>query len=193
MKVESSFAAVTKSSFVPVVANADEAVSLRQAFIRSMRHVPGAVAIVATACGGQRRGLTVTAWCSLSAKPPSILVCVNKNANAHDFILKSGKFSVNQLGVGHTEMVAVFSNQRGLEDDARFNADGWEMGASGVPVLPSAIVSIECRLTAHHGHVTHTIFIGEVDRLRIAPQGEPLVYLNSSCARAAGVKQQDAR
>jgi flavin reductase (DIM6/NTAB) family NADH-FMN oxidoreductase RutF len=180
-----SSALAVATPFVPPVLAVDDETALRQAFTHSMRHVPGAVAIVATEFEGQRRGLAATAWCSLSTEPPSILVCVNKNASAHDFIVRSRTFSINQLSAEHTEMVAVFSNQRGLQGDARFEEGGWEAGTTGVPVLSSAIVGIECRVSEHHDHNTHSVFIGTVSGLRVPTQGEPLVYLNSRYARPA--------
>src|SRR4051794_2941294 len=81
---------------------AEEETVLRSNFVSAMRQVPGAVAIVATDLQGERGGLAVTAWCSLSADPPTVLVCVNKSASAHDLILSARKFSINQLGADDT-------------------------------------------------------------------------------------------
>ncbi|MEH2474572.1 flavin reductase (DIM6/NTAB) family NADH-FMN oxidoreductase RutF [Nitrobacteraceae bacterium AZCC 2161] len=180
-----SSAIATATPIPPPVLAVDEEAALRQAFTHSMRHVPGAVAIVATEFEGERRGLAVTAWCSLSTEPPSVLVCVNKNASAHDSIVRSGIFSINQLAAEHTEIVAVFSNQRGLQGDARFGEGGWEAGPTGVPMLSTAIVSMECRVSEHHDHGTHSVFIGTVLGLRVPAEGEPLVYLKSRYARPA--------
>ena len=55
-----------------------------QSFKQAMRHCAGAVALVTVGREhGSRTGLTVTAVCSLSDDPPSLLVCVNRNASAH--------------------------------------------------------------------------------------------------------------
>ena len=52
-------------------------------FRNLMRHQAGAVTIIAVGRRGNRTGLTATAMCSLSDQPPSVLICVNKNASAH--------------------------------------------------------------------------------------------------------------
>ena len=39
---------------------------------------------------GRRTGLTATAVCSLSDDPPSLLVCVNRNASAHPRFARNG-------------------------------------------------------------------------------------------------------
>ncbi len=52
-------------------------------FRKAMRHCAGAVALVTVGReDGGRTGLTATAVCSLSDDPPSLLVCVNRNASA---------------------------------------------------------------------------------------------------------------
>ena len=51
----------------------------RQAFFDVMASFPSGVAIVTTLdADGTPRGLTTTAVCSVSADPPTILVCVDR-------------------------------------------------------------------------------------------------------------------
>ena len=161
---------------------------MRETFLEVMRQVPGAVAIVATRFGGERRGLTSTSWCSLSTEPPSVLVCVNKAASAHDLIVEARKFSINQLCADDTELVAIFSNRRGLTGDARFQPGLWEEGMAGLPVLRAAVSVMECDLVDQHDHGTHHVFVGRVEALHLSKR-EPLVYVNSGYARAAPLEQ----
>ncbi len=141
--------------------------TLRALFTRRMREVPGAVAIIATSLEGERQGLAATAWCSLSADPPTILICVNRTAGAHDLIVKSQIFSVNQLANSHAEIIAVFSNQRGLKGDARFAEAAWRTGVGGAPMLVEALTAYECAVTSHVVFATHSIFIGQVVDIQV--------------------------
>ena len=152
--------------------------ALRPQFIGRMREVPGAVAIIATAENGEFRGLVATAWCSLSADPPSMLICVNKSASAHDAIVRVGIFSVNQLANGHDEMVEIFSNRRGLKDHARFIGSEWRVGETGAPLLEKAVTAYDCHVVSRLEHGTHSIFVGNVVGLHVS-EGEcvPLSYL----------------
>lgn len=79
-----------------------------------MRHQAGGVALIATGRHGGRTGLAATAVCSLTDAPPTLLVCVNQTASAHDIIEDTGFFSVNLLCPSHKELVGVFSGQTGL-------------------------------------------------------------------------------
>lgn len=162
----------------------DEAADLRAAFLVAMRRVPGAVAVIATADGGARKGLAATAWTSLTADPPTVLACVNQNASAHASMLKAAAFTINLLDREHTETVAIFSAQRGLNGDERFIDGLWTQGTTGQPILNEAVVSFECRLAGAHQQGTHTLLIGEVVDVRVRPGGDALLYLDGSFAGA---------
>ena len=70
-------------------------------FKQAMRHCAGAVALVTVGAEhGKRTGLTVTSACSLSDNPPSLIVCVNRNASAHARIREEGAFAINFLQRG---------------------------------------------------------------------------------------------
>ncbi|WP_313804633.1 flavin reductase family protein [Sphingobium sp.] len=150
-----------------------------------MRRVPGAVAIIATQADGARSGLVATAWTSLCADPPMLLVCVNRSASAHPLILRAGAFSLNLLDETETETVAIFSAQRGLDGDARFLPGCWSPSAQGQPLLRSAVAAFECRLHETHDYGTHTILIGHVEDMRSREDAHPMLYLDGRFARAA--------
>lgn len=161
--------------------------NLRNEFTACMRRVPGAVGIIASSSGNERRGLVATAWCSLSADPPMVLVCVNQNASAHEFIASSGYFSVNQLGTEHANAVAVFSGQAGLKGSDRFARDQWEADCNGVPVFKDALVHFVCKLVESHIYGTHSIFVGKVISIGMRPEGSPLVYLERGLVQTASI------
>ena len=77
------------------------AVDFRRASERACASWRPGVTIVTTSIGEQRNGLTATAVCSLSAEPPMLLACVNREAGAHDPTLQSRVFCVNLLGAKH--------------------------------------------------------------------------------------------
>ena len=73
----------------------------KQSFKKAMRHCAGAVALVTVGTEpGRRTGLTVTSACSLSDDPPSLLVCVNRNASAHATIREEAIFRGQLPGRG---------------------------------------------------------------------------------------------
>ncbi len=141
-----------------------------------MRHQAGGVALIATGRHGGRTGLAATAVCSLTDAPPTLLVCVNQTASAHDIIEDTGFFSVNLLCPSHKELVGVFSGQTGLKGEARFDDALWQTLVTGAPVLKDALASFDCEVVETKKVSTHTIYIGEVRDGVANDDLDPLVY-----------------
>lgn len=141
-----------------------------------MRHQAGAVTVVATEHAGMRAGLTATAFSSLSDQPPTILVCVQRTAGAHDAILAARVFSVNILAADQQVVAERFSGAGGVRGAARFDGAAWSILASGAPILDGALASLDCRLAEHHRFSTHSIFIGSVIDGRTRGEAAPLLY-----------------
>ena len=143
-------------------------------FRQGMRKLAASVAIIAAASGDRRRGLTVTAVCSVSADPPRVAVCVNKESSAHDTIVQAQAFSLNMLGSDQIEIARAFSGA--VEADKRFSDDDWHAGPTGLPMLRGALVAFECDLEKIVDATTHHIFIGAVRGIENNPQEDPLLY-----------------
>jgi len=150
-------------------------------FKQAMRQCAGAVALVTVgAQHGTRTGLTVTSACSLSDSPPSLIVCVNRNASAHARIREEGAFAINFLHEDHAMLALTFSGQKGVNGDDRFAFGQWTRGVTGAPVLADAVAAFDCVLAQEFETKTHSIFVGEVRAVSYADGAKPLVYLRSS-------------
>lgn len=154
-----------------------------QIYKQAMRHCAGAVALVTVGReAGRRTGLTVTSVCSLSDDPPSLIVCVNRNASAHPRIREEGCFVVNFLGEDHAPLALTFAGQKGLAGDARFALGDWAARATGTPVLADAVVAFDCDLREEFETGTHSVFVGNVRDVylsegHIGAGASPLVYV----------------
>lgn len=146
-------------------------------FKTGMRRLAAGVTIITTIADGQRRGLTATAVCSVSAAPPTLLCCVNRQGSAHDAILSSGLFAINVLTAADHALAERFG---GAElGEARFSQGDWGVLDTGAPILKSAFVGFDCRLVQTFDGASHTIFLGEVVAQSVS-DGEPLCYLGGS-------------
>lgn len=132
-----------------------------QAFRDAMRRFASGVCIVATGEGDNRCGMTVSAFTSVSADPPMVLVCLNRASGSHDCLTGAQSYSINILGGGQEETAMLFAGQRGVHGAARFD-DAWRQSASGAPVLATAHHSIVCTSAAQHAAGSHTVLIGRV-------------------------------
>ena len=150
-------------------------------FRQAMRHCAGAVALVTVGREtGRRTGLTVTAACSLSDDPPSLLVCVNRKASAHPRIREERSFAVNFLGEQHLALALTFSGQKGVDGDERFAFGDWTKLATGTPVLQDAVAAFDCDLGEVIETGTHAVFVGTVRAATCDAVVSPLVYLRSA-------------
>jgi flavin reductase len=148
-----------------------------------MRHVTSPVAIVAVQNGDKRGGLTATAICSVTADPPTLLVCINRKSTTGVLIANCGAFSVNFLGEDQTSLARLFSSPK-LGSEERFAAGIWKRSVTGAPILKGAICSFDCRVSEAVVSGTHQIFFGRVVAAETAG-GDPLLYRDGYFRRIA--------
>lgn len=141
-------------------------------FKAAMRRFATGVTIVTTRNGDVIHGFTVNAFASVTAEPPTVLVCVNKTARAHPIIAQSGGFCVNILAL---EQRALAEKFQGGEPHERFYGVTHRAGPSGSPILDGVLAYVDCKVDQEITSGTHTIFIGNVLESGERP-GVPLGY-----------------
>lgn len=146
---------------------------LVDAFRQSMRRLAATVTII-TLCGKEQQplGMTATAVTSLSAEPPSLLACVNRNSRLHEFLATGTGFCVNLLSEGQDDLSYAFGGR--LSQEERFNQGSWQLG--DLPYLDDAQVNFACTVDALFEYGTHTIVVGRIDAIRMPRDFAPLVY-----------------
>ena len=146
-------------------------------FRLAMRRFPSGVAIVATGAWPQRAGMTATAICSLSADPPQVLACLNQRTMTCRTLQHCRSFSINLLNTSQLPLARLFAGLAGeAAGEEKFTAGDWRQGASGAPVLETAVLTLECALVAAHEAGTHNIFIGKVLEISGQLAEEALIY-----------------
>ena len=104
----------------------------REAFFEVMASFPTGVAIVTTVSDdGTPRGLTTTAVCSVSANPPTILVCVDLGSRTLAALRATRAFVVNFMGEGRSELCLLFASKA----EAKFARVTWQPSRAGLPVM----------------------------------------------------------
>ena len=147
----------------------------RATFFAIMGAFPTGVGIVSTLDEeDQPRGLTSNALCSVSAEPPLMLVCVDKNSNTLPALRHSHKFVVNYLSAGRGEMANLFASK---EPD-KFAHIAWRPARNGMPWLHvDSIAHAECTITQEIEDGDHYILLAQVDDGQPpAPGTHPLMY-----------------
>lgn len=149
----------------------------RTDFISAMRQVASGVSVVTTDGPAGRAGLTVSAMCSLSADPPALLICINRQSRAMDILRRNGVFCVNVLALEQMEVARVFAGQSSAPCGDKFACAHWEELATGAPAALDALAVFDCRIAQGMPYGSHDILIGAVAEARMR-EGLPLVYAN---------------
>lgn len=130
-------------------------------FKSALGNWPSGVAIVTSRYRDIRHGMTVSAFSAVSAEPPQVLICTNRQSNTHPLIERARRFTVNILSAGQEELASLFADTKRKE--LRFDHLTWTPGASGCPRIPGAIVYLDCAVVQAVTAGTHMIYVGLVE------------------------------
>ena len=145
-------------------------------FRRTMGRFATGVTIITTRDGDHLHGMTANAVSSLSLDPTLVLVCVDKNADTHDIILKAGFFAVNILARNQEGLAVALATKKGDSWNHGLDEISHHVAQTGAPILDGSLAYLDCKtLTEHHGG-DHTIFIGEVLEAKELSDAEPLLF-----------------
>jgi flavin reductase (DIM6/NTAB) family NADH-FMN oxidoreductase RutF len=136
---------------------------------------------VATTCDtdGRDVGMTVSAFCSVSLRPPLISMCIDRAASMFRALQVAERFGVSILA---SDQEALSRRFAAMDSSHRFEGIGYVRGESGVVLLTDALAHLECRVVAQHEAGDHTIFIGEVEGAT-ARNARPLLYYRGGYAQ----------
>jgi len=151
----------------------------RQAFFDVMASFPSGVAIVTTLdADGTPRGLTTTAVCSVSADPPTVLVCVDLGSRTLAALRARRGFVVNFVGAGRSELCLLFASK---EED-KFADVAWRPAGGGLPLLHEDVLAwAECTTVRELEIGDHVVLVAEVLDGDVQPELEPpLLYYRRS-------------
>jgi flavin reductase (DIM6/NTAB) family NADH-FMN oxidoreductase RutF len=147
-------------------------------FKQGMRALAAGVTVIASQDElGVYLGVTATAVTSLSAEPPSLLVCLNRATAMAETLRPNGAFSVNVLSDEQVDVAQAFGGQRGVRGMGRFAYGSWYRSTGDVPLLAGACVSFECTVAEIMDWATHRVVVGQVCDVHFAAaSSRPLVY-----------------
>lgn len=123
---------------------------------------------------GCPHGMTANSFTSVSLVPPLLLVCVDHRSKLLECFRHNLHFGINVLDQSQRHHSERFAGS-GYD---RFEGVEWYAGRTGVPLLPNALATIECKRVKMVTAGDHDIVIGEVVHA-ICRDGEPLVYFGS--------------
>lgn len=155
-------------------------------FKRAMRQVASSVAVVTSCRGTVRNGLTITAACSVSPDPPTMLVCINRNAPVNSLISESGHFAINFLTEEQHNVARLFSKTN-LRSDEQFAEGCWLTMMSEAPILEGAAAGFDCEVEDRLIVGTHHVYFGRVLAV-VSADSDLLLYRDGLLRRLASLE-----
>jgi flavin reductase (DIM6/NTAB) family NADH-FMN oxidoreductase RutF len=139
-------------------------------FRRVLGTVAAPVSVVTTLDEDGPHGTTVSAFCSLSLRPPMVLVALDRSSDLLAMIERTRRFGVNVLARGQERFAQRFA-RKGRD---KFDGVEWQE-EDGLPRLPDAQAWLACEVADLLPGGDHVIATGHVVGAEHR-NVEPLVY-----------------
>ncbi|MDE8670616.1 flavin reductase family protein [Pseudarthrobacter sp. H3Y2-7] len=147
------------------------------AFRSAMRRVVSGVTVVTTLHDGRPWGMTVNAFSSVCAEPPTILVCVNNRTVTASDIAKDGRFAANLLTQDQLHLSGLCARPGAVK-----YLDGYTVATPEfseqvtMPVLRDSLVTFDCKVSEVRPVGSHFVVIAAVEAIVVPSARTPLLY-----------------
>lgn len=141
-----------------------------------MRGVANSVSVVTTRSENTIHGATVSAFCSVSADPPTVLVCLKSDSRIAREVLENRNFCVNVVPDSAGTIADRFAGHHDSTVSDRFEGIGYLDDHRLPPVIDDSC-AFSCELDSSHTAASHTILVGRVTSVCHGMQ-KPLLWLD---------------
>ncbi|MBT3362857.1 MAG: High molecular weight rubredoxin [Chloroflexi bacterium] len=133
--------------------------------------------VVCSGTGDKLNGQIANTVIQVSAHPPTLSVCINKENLTHKLITQSGVFTVSVLSQNAPlSFIGNFGFKSG-RDTSKLDGINYKIGQTGAPVvLENAVAYFEVKVNHQTEVATHTDFIGELVAAEVLTKDEPMTY-----------------
>ena len=145
----------------------DPAVALRQ----TLGMFATGVTVVTTQAGEQVHGMTANAFMSVSLEPPLVLISVDRRTKMCSLLHEQCRFAVSVLAADQRALSDRFAG-RASEDtpEPRFAL------VHDAPVVEGSAAHFVSRVVRSYWGGDHSLFLGQVEYARRAPDARPLLF-----------------
>lgn len=142
-------------------------------FRNALSSLPAAVSVITTIYKGEKTGITVSSFTSLSLNPPLILFCLDNASKSLGAFSRGKRFVVNLLAEDQKPLAQHFA-AAGKKSWAHLH---FTENARGLPLLEGCITQLSAIVSARHKEGDHIIIIGKVEHIApIDKDAKPLLY-----------------
>jgi len=153
----------------------------------AMRSWSAGVTVVTAVHDGQRHGMTVNSFTSVSLDPAIITVSLQTGSRTWDLVSKSRAFGLTMLSVEQTKISDLFAGRMPEVTD-RFEGLETETLVTGAPLISGGLAWLDCRVVQTYDAGMNTLFIAEVLAAHGTGEGSPLMYHNRNYWKLSELK-----
>jgi len=150
---------------------------LDQPTITALFDVSYGLYIVSSNDGEKLNGQLTNTVFQVTAEPPRMAVAINKSNLTHEYISKSGCFTISAVAQdAPMTFIGLFGFRTGRNLN-KFEKVKYRLCPCGAPiVLEHTISALEIKVTQSVDVGSHTLFIGDVVCGHVLAQGKPMTY-----------------
>jgi flavin reductase ActVB len=149
-------------------------------FKSAMRALPAGVVMVTVRIDRRPWGLTISSCCSLTLRPPQILISLRLATESAKAILRDRRFGVSVLAADQRPLA-----EHGAAPGVAKFIDEYCVGADcepvASPIVSGALFHLDCRVADTHQVGDHMLFVGLVERAessRTEDDRQPLLFFD---------------
>lgn len=151
----------------------------------ALRMVTYGLYVVTTTSPTDRAAFLCNWLTQCAFEPPLIVVAVENDAHSLQVLRDGGRFVVNVLETGQTELAGWFGRHYAKVGDKLANRELLAT-PSGLPVLPEALSWFECKVVSEMLTGDHALFVAEVVDVAVLTEGRTPLTLKETGFRYAG-------
>jgi flavin reductase (DIM6/NTAB) family NADH-FMN oxidoreductase RutF len=153
-----------------------------QKFKRALSCFATGVAVVTTIDeNGEKVGMTISSFNSVSLDPPLVLWSIANDANSYAVFTEASYFAVNVLAMHQGDLSSQFAKKGG----DKFHGLECRSGIEGVPILPEYAACFECSTENIFDGGDHKIIVGRVLKLEDR-ESDPLIFYRGRYLQKGG-------
>jgi len=138
------------------------------------RFATGVAVVTALDTHGEKVGITISSFNSVSLDPPLILWSVGLDSMSYDVFTAASYFAVHVLALNQQELCDCFAQS----GNNKFDTLDCREGIHGVPLLPDFAACFECSTEHIYPGGDHKIIVGRVHRVE-ERETDPLIIYRS--------------
>ncbi|UOP01931.1 4-hydroxyphenylacetate 3-monooxygenase, reductase component [Kingella potus] len=142
---------------------------LQLPFRDAMSVCAGGVHVITTDGSAGRYGITMTAVAPVTDEPPTIMLCINKQAGIVPVLLQNRALCINVLSAHQQDVAEHFAGLTALSPEERFAYHIWHKGRQGQLQVEGALAHLHGTIAECNEVGTHRVFMAEISEIAVRP------------------------